>query len=32
MNKLLAIVLCIAMPPTLFASNNGYKVTYDAVQ
>jgi hypothetical protein len=29
MNKLLAIVLCIAMPLTLFASNNGYKVTYD---
>ena len=29
MNKLLAVVLCIAMPLTVFAADNGYKVTYD---
>jgi len=29
MNKILAIVLCIAMPSAVFASDNGYKVTYD---
>jgi hypothetical protein len=29
MNKLLAIVLCVAMPLAVFASDNGYKVTYD---
>jgi hypothetical protein len=29
MNKFLAIVLCLAMPLTLFASENSYKVTYD---
>jgi hypothetical protein len=29
MNKLLVIVLCIAVPLTVFASDNGYKVTYD---
>jgi hypothetical protein len=29
MNKFLAVVLCLAMPLTLFASENGYKVTYD---
>jgi hypothetical protein len=29
MNKLLVIVLCLALPLTLFASDNSYKVTYD---
>lgn len=29
MNKLLVIVLCVALPLTVFASDNGYKVTYD---
>jgi hypothetical protein len=29
MNKLIVIVLCIAMPLTAFAADNGYKVTYD---
>ena len=29
MNKLKAIVLCIAMPIMAFAGDNGYKVTYD---
>jgi CxxC motif-containing protein (DUF1111 family) len=29
MNKLMAIVLCIAMPVMVFAGDNGYKVTYD---
>lgn len=29
MNKLMVIVLCIAIPLTVFASDNGYKVTYD---
>lgn len=29
MNKLLAIVLCIAMPVMVFGSDNGYKVIYD---
>lgn len=29
MNKLMAIVLCVAMPITVFAGDNGYKVTYD---
>ena len=29
MNKLIVIVLCVAMPLMLFASDNGYKVTYD---
>ncbi len=29
MNKFLAVVLCLAMPLTLFASENSYKVTYD---
>jgi CxxC motif-containing protein (DUF1111 family) len=29
MNKLLVIVLCIAVPLTVFAGDNGYKVTYD---
>jgi CxxC motif-containing protein (DUF1111 family) len=28
-NKLMVVVLCIAMPLTVFASDNGYKVTYD---
>jgi hypothetical protein len=28
-NKIFVIVLCIALPLTLFASDNGYKVTYD---
>jgi hypothetical protein len=32
MNQLLAIVLSIAMPLTVFASNNGYKVTEATVQ
>ena len=29
MNKFLAIVLCLAIPTTVFAGDNGYKVTYD---
>jgi hypothetical protein len=29
MNKLLAIVLCLAIPLTLLAADNGYKVIYD---
>src|ERR1700731_4679844 len=29
MNKLLALVLCLALPLTLLASGNSYKVTYD---
>ena len=29
MNKLLAIVLCLAIPLTVFAGDNGYKVIYD---
>jgi hypothetical protein len=29
MNKVLVIVLCLALPLTLFASENSYKVTYD---
>ena len=29
MNKFLAIVLCFAMPLTVFAGDNSYKVTYD---
>ncbi len=29
MNKLLAIVLCFAIPLTLLAGDNAYKVTYD---
>jgi hypothetical protein len=29
MNKVLVIVLCLALPLTLFASDNSYKVTYD---
>src|SRR5208282_3344080 len=29
MNKLMAIVLCVAMPMMVFAGDNGYKVTYD---
>jgi hypothetical protein len=29
MNKFLAIVLCLAVPLTVFAGDNGYKVTYD---
>jgi hypothetical protein len=28
-NKFIAVALCIAMPLALFASDNGYKVTYD---
>jgi hypothetical protein len=28
-NKLMVIVLCIAMPLAVLASDNGYKVTYD---
>jgi hypothetical protein len=28
-NKLMVIVLCITMPLMVFASDNGYKVTYD---
>jgi hypothetical protein len=28
-NKLMVIVLCIAMPLTVFAGDNGYKVVYD---
>ena len=29
MNKLIVIVLCVAMPLMAFASDNGYKVSYD---
>src|ERR1700730_2515075 len=29
MNKVLVIVLCLALPFTLFAGDNSYKVTYD---
>ena len=29
MNKFFAIVLCVAIPMSVFASDNGYKVTYD---
>lgn len=29
MNKLMVIVLCVAMPLAVFAGDNGYKVTYD---
>src|SRR3984957_18215542 len=29
MKKLLAVVLCLAMPLTLLAADNGYKVNYD---
>ncbi len=29
MNKLMVIVLCLAMPLTVFAGDNGYKVKYD---
>ncbi|MGA7906812.1 MAG: hypothetical protein WCA16_05330, partial [Candidatus Sulfotelmatobacter sp.] len=29
MNKLLALALCFVIPLTLFASDNGYKITYD---
>ena len=29
MSKVLAIVLCLAIPLTVFAADNGYKVTYD---
>src|SRR5437660_7486859 len=29
MNKVLAIVLCLAIPAALFAGDNSYKVTYD---
>ena len=29
MNKLIVILLCFAMPLTLFAGDNGYKVKYD---
>jgi len=29
MNKLLAIVLCFAIPITLIAADNSYKITYD---
>jgi hypothetical protein len=29
MNKLIVFVLCFAIPLTVFASDNGYKVTYD---
>lgn len=29
MNKFLVIVLCLAMPLTVIAGDNGYKVTYD---
>jgi len=28
-NKLMVIVLCLAMPLTVFAGDNGYKVKYD---
>jgi|SRR5438552_5573644 len=29
MNRVLAIVLCLAIPAALFAGDNSYKVTYD---
>lgn len=29
MNKLLAVVLCLAIPLTVFGGDNSYKVTYD---
>lgn len=29
MNKVLALVLCFAMPVVVFAADNGYKVIYD---
>ena len=29
MNKLIVILLCLAMPLTVFAGDNGYKVKYD---
>jgi len=29
MSKFLAMVLCLVIPITVFASDNGYKVTYD---
>jgi len=29
MNKFLAVVMCLALPLTVFAADNGYKVTYD---
>ena len=29
MNKLVVIVICVAMPLMVFAGDNGYKVTYD---
>jgi hypothetical protein len=29
MNKLLAVVLCLAIPSTVLAGDNGYKVIYD---
>jgi hypothetical protein len=29
MSKFLAMVLCLALPLTVFAGDNGYKVTYD---
>ena len=29
MNKIMVIVLCVAMPLMAFAGDNGYKVTYD---
>ena len=29
MSKFLAMVLCLAIPITAFAGDNGYKVTYD---
>jgi hypothetical protein len=29
MNKLLAILLCLSIPVTVLAGENGYKVTYD---
>ncbi|MGA8312147.1 MAG: hypothetical protein WB755_19095 [Terriglobales bacterium] len=29
MDKFLAMVLCLVIPITVFAGDNGYKVTYD---
>ena len=29
MNKFFAVVLCLAIPISVFASDNGYRVTYD---
>jgi len=29
MNKFFAVVLCLAIPMSVFASDNGYRVTYD---